>query len=141
MIRVVAAVIVRDGKIFVCQRRKDDSFPLKWEFPGGKVESGEEETHALVRELREELGVKAKIIRELERVEHHYANNEHTARGHQRKSFAIAFYLADIGAQVPQNFAFEKFKWELPGDLRSNDFLEANGALVRKIAEGKITLE
>ncbi len=138
MIRVVAGVIVRDGKILVCQRRRDDSFPLKWEFPGGKIEPGEDDRAALVRELREELGVEATIVREIERVEHHYAKAERTARAHQRTAFSIAFFLVNIGAQEPQNLAFEKFQWDLPADLKSHDFLEANGALVRKIAAGEI---
>ena len=51
VIRVVAAVIERDGKILIGQRRKTDSHGLKWEFPGGKVERGESPAAALAREL------------------------------------------------------------------------------------------
>jgi mutator protein MutT len=54
---VVAAVIERmDRRILIGQRRRGDTSPLKWEFPGGKIEAGEEPEEALARELREELG-------------------------------------------------------------------------------------
>ena len=57
MLTVVAALIESDGRVLVCQRRRGDRFALLWEFPGGKVEPGEELSAALARELREELGV------------------------------------------------------------------------------------
>jgi 8-oxo-dGTP diphosphatase len=52
---VVAALIERRGRILLSQRRADQSFGLSWEFPGGKVEPGEDPRDALVREIREEL--------------------------------------------------------------------------------------
>ena len=57
MRQVVAAVIERaDRRLLIGQRRREDSSPLKWEFPGGKVREGEELEAALARELKEELG-------------------------------------------------------------------------------------
>jgi 8-oxo-dGTP diphosphatase len=53
---VVAALIEQRGRVLLSQRRVDQSFPLHWEFPGGKVEPGENPRDALVREIREELG-------------------------------------------------------------------------------------
>ena len=53
IIRVVAAVIERDEKILIGQRKRDDTHPLKWEFPGGKVERGERPQWALARELKD----------------------------------------------------------------------------------------
>ena len=55
-ILVVAALIERDNQILVTQRRADQSCPLAWEFPGGKIESGESPVQALQREIEEELG-------------------------------------------------------------------------------------
>ena len=56
-IRVVAAVIVRDGKVLACRRAPHKSLAGLWEFPGGKVEPGETDEVALAREIREELGI------------------------------------------------------------------------------------
>ena len=55
-IQVVAALIVRDGRILICQR-KSGPFAAKWEFPGGKVEAGERPEQTLIRELKEELAI------------------------------------------------------------------------------------
>lgn len=60
---VVAAIIERDGKILLAQRSPDADQPGMWEFAGGKVESGESQPQALVRELREELGIDAVVGR------------------------------------------------------------------------------
>ena len=57
MIKVVAAIIKSRNKFMICQRPKGKSRALLWEFPGGKVEKGETEELALIRECREELGV------------------------------------------------------------------------------------
>ena len=67
MLRVVAAVIERDGLILIGQRPPGKSHALEWEFPGGKIEQGESPRAALARELREELGIEAHIGREMTR--------------------------------------------------------------------------
>jgi 8-oxo-dGTP diphosphatase len=58
---VVAALIERRGRVLLAQRRADQSFALSWEFPGGKVELGEDPRDALVREIREELDCAARV--------------------------------------------------------------------------------
>lgn len=58
---VVGAAIVDDGKILAAQRSMDMDLPLKWEFPGGKVETGETHQQALKREISEELGVDIEV--------------------------------------------------------------------------------
>ena len=72
MVQVVAAVLMRDGKILIGQRKRTGRHPLKWEFPGGKVEPGEDPRAALARELREELNVEAVIGEELDSYEISY---------------------------------------------------------------------
>ena len=58
--RVVVGVLVRDGRVLLCHRRADRTwYPNVWDFPGGHIEDGETAESALVRELREELGVRA----------------------------------------------------------------------------------
>src|SRR5262249_26328572 len=77
MITVVAAVIERaDRRILIGQRRRHDSSPLKWEFPGGKMEEGETAEAALARELGEELGATVTKSVALGRVEHKYADRD-----------------------------------------------------------------
>src|SRR5256886_17516491 len=74
MITIVAAVIERsDRRLLIGQRRKSDSSPLKWEFPGGKVGEGEPPEAALARGLREEPGGPLAKPAEIARVRHRYA--------------------------------------------------------------------
>lgn len=72
-IPVVCALIEHDGTVLVAQRPAHKHLPFKWEFPGGKVEPGETAEAAIVRELREELGVTFVVTRALPRFTHAYA--------------------------------------------------------------------
>ena len=69
---VVAAVIERGGRILIAQRKRTGQHPLKWEFPGGKVEPEETPENAVVRELQEELAIGAEVGSELARYEFQY---------------------------------------------------------------------
>lgn len=73
-IEVVAAVIEKDNKIFCAQRNSEGALGGKWEFPGGKIESGEGREEALIRELREELEIDVEIKKHVMTVEHQYPN-------------------------------------------------------------------
>lgn len=126
---VVAAVILRDGRILVCQRSRKDTFPLKWEFPGGKVRAGEEPKNALVRELREELGVSARIGEEIFRTRHKYSQ--------MRDDVELIVYQAHLASSALENLVFETIEWVEPAALRSRDFLEADLELVERLASEK----
>lgn len=132
MITVVAALIEQDGLLLVCQRRRKDSFGLKWEFPGGKVKPGETEAQALVRELAEELGVRATIGRELYRTRYRYAE--------QVAEMELVFYSAAFDGQVPRNLAFERIQWAEPAALPQLDFLPADRELVFRVASGALRI-
>ena len=69
---VVCAVIERDGLLLLAQRPAHKHLPLKWEFPGGKVEPGEDPAAAIVREIREELGCEITVVRKLPSFRHDY---------------------------------------------------------------------
>lgn len=60
MIDVVAAILIKDGKLMLAQRPEGKHMGLRWEFPGGKVEKGETPEAALERELKEELAIETK---------------------------------------------------------------------------------
>lgn len=72
MLQVTCAIIEHEGKVLVCQRSDRMKLPLKWEFPGGKIKTGESKEECLHREIREELGIEIQIIQELSLVAHHY---------------------------------------------------------------------
>jgi 8-oxo-dGTP diphosphatase len=131
MTTVVAAVIERaDRRILIGQRRKHDTSPLKWEFPGGKVRDGETPEAALARELHEELGARLQRCAEIARVTHRYADTA--------DKLEIWFYAAEIadGDLVPR--VFEQVAWALPKELAAYDFLAANARLVADLATGRI---
>jgi 8-oxo-dGTP diphosphatase len=131
MITVVAAIIEReDRRLLIGQRRKNDTSPLKWEFPGGKIKPGETDEAALKRELREELGVALERAVEIGRVRHRYANKP--------EELEIRFFAAKISAGEPSPRAFEQIAWVLPRDLSSYDFLTANAPIVAQLATGRI---
>lgn len=125
---VVAAVIVRDGRILACQRSRKDSFPLKWEFPGGKVKRGETPIAALERELHEELGVRAIVGEEIFRTRHKYPQMQNEVE--------LIFYRANLEGASIQNRVFEAIEWLDPAALLTKDFLEADLELIKKLANG-----
>jgi 8-oxo-dGTP diphosphatase len=128
---VVAAVIERgDRRLLIGQRRRDDSSPLKWEFPGGKVRNGEGLEEALARELQEELGVTLTKSREVAHLRHQYANHP--------EELDIHFFAASIIEAELQPRTFEKVAWVLPKELGQYEFLAANRELIAHLATGKI---
>jgi 8-oxo-dGTP diphosphatase len=128
---VVAAVIERtDRRILIGQRRRGDTSPLKWEFPGGKVEQGETDEAALARELREELGATLVKSVPIARVVHKYAETA--------TPLEIRFFAAELGEGKILGAAFEQIAWVLPRELSEYDFLAANRELVANLATGKI---
>lgn len=130
---VAAALIVRDSKLLVCQRRHDDSHGLEWEFPGGKVESGESPAEALAREIREELGVEATIGKELYRTQHRYLNSP--------LELHLIFFRAKVDDRATlQNLVFERFEWAEISALPQYDFLAADKELIELLASRKIQL-
>ena len=92
IIEVVAGLIFKEGRLLACQRRADGAFPFKWEFPGGKIEWGEEPSDALTRELREELGIDVDDIKEVFTHTHTYSGFSTV----KLKFFLVPVYRGEI---------------------------------------------
>jgi 8-oxo-dGTP diphosphatase len=127
--QVVAALIVRDNEILCCQRTEHQALPMKWEFPGGKIEAGETPPEALRRELEEELGIVADIGPEVTRVLHTYANGNAV----NLRFFSVNRFDNDL-----QNRIFRDVRWVKRVDLPSLDFLDADKELVSRLAAGEL---
>ena len=122
MTTVVAAVIERGGRILIGQRRNIGYHPLKWEFPGGKVEPGETPQAATIRELAEELAIRARIDGEIMRYPYQYPG---------RSPILLIFFRVTDFEGKPENRDFEQIRWELPERLADYDFLEGDAEFIR----------
>ena len=127
--QVVAALILRGEEILCCQRTEYQALPLKWEFPGGKIETGEQARAALHRELEEELGVRAEVGAQVAQLTHQYQNGNAV----ELHFFAVERYEGQL-----QNRIFREIRWVNRRDLPSLDFLDADKKLVQQIAEGEL---
>jgi 8-oxo-dGTP diphosphatase len=125
MLQVVAAIFEKDGRILICQRTPAQSHPLKWEFPGGKVEPGESPERALARELEEELAVTGARGREIERYRFAYPG---------KAPIELIFYRVTEYAGELRNLIFQDMRWEPRADLASFDFVEGDRDFLRRFA-------
>ncbi|PYP87694.1 MAG: NUDIX hydrolase [Candidatus Angelobacter sp. Gp1-AA117] len=131
MKQVVAALLLKEDKILICQRTENQPHPLKWEFPGGKIEPHEEPVAALARELEEELGIRASIGRKVTTIQHNYGANN---------AVELHFYLVEEYQGELQNRIFRDIRWATRKELPAFDFLEADVAMVNDIASGRLEL-
>jgi 8-oxo-dGTP diphosphatase len=122
---VVAAVIEREGMILICQRKAGQKHSLKWEFPGGKVEPAETPAAAIVRELEEELGIRAQIGPEIASYEYAYPGKDR---------IQLIFYRVTEFEGTLQNRVFERVTWESRARLPEYDFLEGDTDFVCALA-------
>ena len=129
MKRVVAALIWKKGKILICQRTRHQPMPLKWEFPGGKIEEGEQPRDALRRELDEELGIAAVVGDEVARLQHQYPSGSAV----ELRFYDVRHYSGEL-----ENRIFRDVVWADPAELPSYDFLDADLELVKNLAQGKV---
>jgi 8-oxo-dGTP diphosphatase len=103
--------------------------PLKWEFPGGKIEDGEQPRDAMRRELEEELGIVAEVGTEVARIVHEYSRGGSV----ELRFFEVRSYQGEI-----ENRIFREIRWVTRQELPGLDFLEADQELGKDLAAGKI---
>jgi len=127
MVQVVAAIIEREGRILIGQRQPDQSHPLKWEFPGGKVEPGETLEEALTRELEEELGIRNARGAEITRYEFAYPG---------KNPILLIFHRVTEFEGEPQNLIYREMRWEPRAKLSAFDFIEGDRAFIQAFSAG-----
>src|SRR6201996_7796312 len=128
---VVAALILREQTVLICQRRPDQPMALKWEFPGGKVEIGESAEEALRRELDEELGITADIGSRGAHTRHTYRSGS---------AIDLQFFAVHRFDGEMTNRIFNDLRWCPLRELTRYDFLAANHELIRDLAAGNLLL-
>ena len=132
--QVVAAIILRDKCVLICQRTEDQPFALQWEFPGGKVEASEEAVAALERELHEELGIRAIIGAEIATVRHRYKQETRD----EELAVELHFFLVREYSGEIVNRIFRQVRWEERAALDAESFLEADRDVVRQLKSGEL---
>jgi mutator protein MutT len=117
------AIIVRSGKVLVCQRKDNDTFGGYWEFPGGKCEEGETLEQCLARELLEEVDIVATPIEKLTSIRHDYPH----------VLLTLHPFLCRHVRGEPKLIECQKAEWAEPGRLMEYKFPPANESLVQEI--------
>jgi len=122
MLQVTCAIIEHANKILICQRSASMKLPLKWEFPGGKIETGESKEDCLRREIKEELHIDISIHSTLTMVEHHYAD------------FSLQLYPFVCSLQSGEVKVLEHAQaiWVDVAQLRNYDWAEADLPIVNE---------
>jgi 8-oxo-dGTP diphosphatase len=127
---VTAAIIVKEGKIFIAKRKSTDKLPNKWEFPGGKIESNETPQECLKREMKEEFGVDISVGECLGESVYHYDHGSIRLLAYQAYWQGGSFCLTDHA----------DFEWVSLNQLQQFDFAPADVPFVEGIKTGKIKL-
>jgi 8-oxo-dGTP diphosphatase len=127
--RVVAALIRKDDKVLLTQRWPGRHLGLTWEFPGGKVEEGEEDHEALERELREELGVSAKIGRCCFETRHGYGSRE----------VHLLIFRCTLLQGIPRPIDVKAMEWADLATLSERKFPPADLLFVQELVAGRIS--
>ena len=122
-IRVVAAEIEKDGQYLITQRNPHAVLPLLWEFPGGRVESGESDEQALARELKEEMGITVVVgVRSLS-----------VSREYERYTLDLVVYRTTISEGEPECLKVHAIQWVKPSDFSNYKFPGADQATVDQL--------
>lgn len=120
---VVAAIIERDGRIFAAMRSEDGFMLNKWEFPGGKLEAGETDEQALIRELREELSMEIYDLVFFDRVEYEY----------EKFILKMNAYKCKTNSNIHHLNVHKKAGFYTKAELSLLDFLPADKPLIEKL--------
>ena len=124
-IRVAAAVVWHGDRLLLTQRPPGGPLGLQWELPGGKIEEGESPEHALVREVREELGIAARALEILEVASHDYAHG---------LEVEIVFVRCELDSfDFAPSAAVHAVRWASPAEIDLGDVLAADREFLRSL--------
>ncbi len=124
MKHVAVGILLRNGLVLACRRKRTVRYPLKWEFPGGKIENGEDARRALIRELHEELGITALPGDTL--LTHEWDYSEGRPGADSDGAFRITYFIVRQFTGEPANWSFEEIRWVTPEQLEHLDVLDGN---------------
>ena len=124
-VRVVAAVVWREGRLLLTQRPPGGPLGLQWEFPGGKIEPGESPGRALTREILEELGVRGTPAGTLAVHVHRYAH------GLEVEITFLECMLDSV--EFRPSPAVHAVRWAVPGDVAPEEVLEGDRPFLRAL--------
>lgn len=128
---VAIALIEREGKYLITRRLPEDSFGGLWEFPGGKLDPGEDLETCLRREIREELGIQVKVVSRVQLVEHRYPN----------RLLMFHCFSCSIVEGEPQPIECSDFRWVTPGELTGFEFPPASEPIIQNLMKGGLEHE
>ena len=129
MVRVVAGVVLRQGRVLAAQRPADKRMGGLWEFPGGKVEEGEDDATALARELYEELRIEVEVG----------ACVGETVSVEERGAFRLVAYKATIRSGTPTLLEHQQVRWCRPDELHELEWAPADLPFVKRLISGSIS--
>lgn len=127
VIRVVAAEIERDGRFLITQRRPTATLPLLWEFPSGRVEPGEADGDALVREIREEMDIVVRVGKLSMFIQHEY----------DEYSIDLCVYRCELVSEDIRPRKVHDWRWVRPDEMDQYEFPPADAHTIEKLLHGR----
>ena len=127
IVRVVAALFEQNGKFLITQRRPEATLPLLWEFPGGRVEHGESDQAALVRELQEEMEIELEVLDKVFEV----------TREYERYFIELATYACKLVRPHIRPIKVHDYRWVSREEFSEYEFPGADQEAVDKLLQGK----
>jgi 8-oxo-dGTP diphosphatase len=133
MKQVAVGVLLREGRVLACQRKEHVHYPLKWEFPGGKIEEGESARQAVIRELKEELEIDAQPDGTL--LTHEWIYPGDAADPASESTFRITYFIVHHFSGELDNRAFREIRWVFPEELQAMDVLAGNREAIKLLLQ------
>ncbi len=127
-VRACAAIIQKNGKILITQRKRNQTFPLRWELPGGRIEPRESRESCLKREIKEEVGVCITAPRL-------YCTRRFRIK---KNTLQIYYYLCRIMRGKPRRLEVNRLRWIAPSQHKNYNFLSPDRSVLERLVEDTV---